>query len=238
LPYSILCLLLLAAGSDSANFILKQSDASRFPSDNSKIEIMLETYTDGKLDSKERLDVYNKGANKSLIKFLESKRKGHLVLSVDENLWVYFPSARRPIRITPIQRILGQASTGDIARLRYDTDYNPTILREEILNDRACFVLELTAKSKYSAYRKIIYWVSKSDFLPRKGDYFLISGKHFKTAYFEDYQQFGRKKLVGGIRYRSSHKPREETLIRFLSYTEKSIPEKIFHKNYLNRVRL
>jgi len=233
----ILCLLLLVTDSNQADFILKKSDSSRFATRNSKIEVLLELYADGSLVSKERLDVYNKGRNKSLVKFLDKKRNGQLVLSVGKNLWVYFPRTRKPIRITPIQRIMGQASNGDIARLSYSTDYDAVLLREENFMGKDCYVLKLDAKSRSSTYRKIIYWISKGDHLPRKAEYYLISGKHFKTATFEDYRQFGDRKLVGLIRYQGVGS-KNETVMRFLNYSEQSIPDKYFHKNYLSRVRL
>ena len=196
--------------------ILKKSDRSRLLAEHLKIELSLETYENDALDTKERLDVYNSGSANSLVRFMDKKRNGQLVLSVAQNMWIYFPRTRKPIRITPMQRLMGQASNGDIARLSYSEDYHATLLREEIYAERACYVLELTAKSKSSTYRKIHYWVEKERYLPVKADYFLISGKHFKSASFEEYRKVNGATVVGTIRYHTLATPHKETIMRFL----------------------
>ena len=230
--------LLIASGlfAQSAEEILKKSDRSRSFTNESKIELTVENYKDDVLDSSERMVVYNKGKNKSLIKLTD--RKGQLVLMVAKNMWIYFPNTRKPMRITPFQRLLGQASNGDIASLSYADDYNAIFLKEETINGEPCHVLELSAKSKASTYRKIHYWISKKKQLPVKADYFMISGKHFKTAYFEDYQTIDGRTLVGAIRFFKVGQPQNVTIMKFLSFTEKSLPNKFYNKNYLRNVKL
>jgi hypothetical protein len=48
----------------------------------------------------------------------------------------------RAVRITPIQRLLGQASYGDLAGLKFSKNYTPSIIEEK--DDVT--VLELIAK--------------------------------------------------------------------------------------------
>jgi len=40
-------------------------------------------------------------------------------------------SASRPIRISPLQRLMGQASNGDVARTSFTVDYNAKSATEE-----------------------------------------------------------------------------------------------------------
>jgi len=220
----------------NAEEILKKSDRSRLLSTESKIELLVENYKENILNSSERMVVYNKGKNKSLVKLAD--RKGQLVLTVDENMWIYFPRTRKPMRITPFQRLLGQASNGDIARLSYADDYNVLLLKEDTINDKPCFVLELSAKSKSSTYRKIHYWVSKKKYLPEKAEYYMISGKHFKTAFFENYQTINGRTLIGSMRFFKVDQPQNVTIMNFLSFNEKSLPNKYYNKNYLRNVKL
>jgi outer membrane lipoprotein-sorting protein len=220
----------------NAQDILIKSDRSRSLSGDNKIELRVENYKNEQLDSAEKMLVFNQGKNKSLVKLED--RKGQLVLTVDENMWIYFPRTRKPMRITAFQRLLGQASNGDIARLSYAEDYTATLLKEDTINDRPCYLLELTAKSKASTYRKIHYWITKKNYLPLKADYFMISGKHFKTAYFEDYQKINGKTLIGAMRFFKVDQPGNVTIMHFESFTEKSLPDKYYSKNYLRNVKL
>jgi len=230
----LLYLLLTCLCFSQAEEILKKSDRTRTFGENNKIEILMEEFEKDQLKSSERMDVYNRGRNKSLVKL--NDRKGQLVLTVDENMWIYFPKTRKPMRITPFQRLMGQASNGDIARLSYSDDYTSIILREETWKGTPCYVLELKAKSRSSTYRKIHYWVSKSEYLPLKADYFMISGKHFKSAYFEDYTVVDGSKRIGKIRFFKKDVEDQITVMRFLNIDETSLPNKFFNKNYLRKV--
>ncbi len=231
----LLMFILIGYGYNQSNDILKKSDKSRNFDEDSKIEILVETYNGKELDKSERMDVYERGENKSLVRLLG--RKDQLVLTVDGSMWLYFPNTRKPMRITPFQRLMGDANNGDIARLSYYEDYTSTLLREEKINNTRCFLLELTAKSKSSTYRRIHYWVSKDKYLPIKADYFMISGKHFKTAYFEDYHQVNGKTLLGSIRFYKVTTPNKITLMKFLSFNKSDAPNKYFNKNYLQKIR-
>ncbi len=231
----VLIFFLVGFGLGQSNEILKKSDRSRSIGEDSKIEILVETYHGDELDKSERMDVYERGGNKSLVRLLG--RKDQLVLMVNESMWLYFPNTRKPMRITPFQRLMGDANNGDIARLSYFEDYTATLIREEQVDNISCFLLELTAKSKSSTYRKIHYWVSKNNYLPIKADYFMISGKHFKTAYFENYKKVNGQTLIGSIRFYKVNTPNKITVMKFLSFSESDVPNKYFNKNYLRKIR-
>ena len=57
-------------------------------------------------------------------------------------MWIYMPTASRPIRISPLQRLMGQASNGDVARTNFATDYDA----KSVTEDGDAFVLDLVAK--------------------------------------------------------------------------------------------
>ena len=44
-----------------------------------------------------------------------------------DDMWVYLPDTSRPVRITPLERLSGDASNGDVARTNYAVDYSPSI---------------------------------------------------------------------------------------------------------------
>ena len=111
-------------------------------------------------------------------------------------MWVYLPDTSRPVRITPLERLSGDASNGDVARTNYSADYTPTIYATEKLGQTECHVLELTAKRKGATYQRILYWLRAEDARPVRAEFYLTSGKHIKSATFDDYAQIGGKMLL------------------------------------------
>ena len=76
-----------------------------------------------------------------------------------DDMWIYLPDTSRPIRITPLERLSGNASNGDVARTNYAVDYDAVYLRTETAGGAECHVLELTARRKGATYRRILYWL-------------------------------------------------------------------------------
>ena len=111
-------------------------------------------------------------------------KRGKL-LQVDHNMWYGRPDLRKPISISPRQRMSGPAVNGDIAATNYYGEYTPTLLREEKVGDEDTWVLDLVGKNKWVTYDRIVYWVSKKRLVAVKAEFYTVSGKLIKTAVFE-----------------------------------------------------
>lgn len=134
-------------------------------------------------------------ATSSVVEVLEPlSSKGSRMLQVDRNMWMTKPGLRKPIAISPRQRLTGQAALGDIAATNYAQDYDAKYLRQELVGTEMCHVLDLTAKSRQTTYDRITYWVSVRTNLAVKGDYLSLSGKRLKSAEFEH----GNRLMVKG----------------------------------------
>jgi hypothetical protein len=107
------------------------------------------------------------------------------LLQVGRNMWLSRPGLQKPIPISPRQRLSGLAANGDIAATNYAADYTPTLVRDEPVGNEVCAVLELVAKSRYSTYDRIVYWVSRDRKLGVKAEFRAVSGKPLKSATFE-----------------------------------------------------
>jgi hypothetical protein len=146
----------------------------------------------------ERLLLLKANATASLAETLEPVRfKGSKLLQIDRNMWMSRPGLRKPIPISPRQKLSGQAAQGDIASTNYAIDYQGKLLREEEVNGEPCYVLELTAINKFCTYDRITYWVSKQRLVGVKADFFSLSGKLLKSARFE----YGNQIVHGGKAY-------------------------------------
>ncbi|WP_321818290.1 outer membrane lipoprotein-sorting protein [Paraburkholderia sp. J69-2] len=112
------------------------------------------------------------------------RNKGFRILQVGRNMWIGKPGMRKPVAISPRQRLSGQAALGDIAATAYARDYAATALREESVAGEPCFVLDLSASRPNTTYDRITYWVSERSGLAVKAQFLSVSGKPLKNAEF------------------------------------------------------
>jgi len=91
-------------------------------------------------------------------------------------------------------------------------------------------VLELTARRKGATYRRILYWVRSRDAEPVQADYFLASGKQMKSATFDAYQTVRGSRMLRRMTITDRVRPAETTVIEYLSFTPKELPDRLFHQ--------
>ncbi len=231
----ILCSILTTASVAQDN-ILEKIDAFRVPYREFLVRTKIITYEKEELKETAIFDAYMNGNDKSLVVAKEYKTKGMKLLYVEENMWVQLPNSQRPIRITPIQRLMGEASNGDVARVSLADDYTAEIIGEEKVNDIACHKLQLMAKKNSATYHKIMLWVRQQDFRPVKAEYFVISGKHIKTAFFESFRPAAGRMILEKMTIYDELKKDSKTIFEYVKIEEKKIPIKYFNKNYLIHV--
>lgn len=192
--------------------------------------VKIANYRRDRLEEESQYEVYVR-TTKSYVKFLNPRDKGRSLLMLEDDMWIYIPSTSRPIRISPMQRLTGNVSNGDVARTNYAGDYEALLLREESIDGNTCYLLELTAKRKGATYPKIQYWISKTDFTPRKAEFFLTSGKNHKTALYDSFQDFRGKRLLTRMTIYDKIRREEKSVMEYLRYTPQEIPDKYFNKN-------
>ncbi len=220
-----------------ADKILQLSDVSRNGWDSYAVHTTIKNFEDGKLKDTGRFDVTIKGADKTLVKFLNADVKGEYLLMVGDDMWLYMPDTRRPIRITPLQRLMGDASNGDVARTRYAQDYSAKLLREEVLDGTPCYVLDLKAKRDGATYNHIVYWVAKGTDRPKRAEIYLTSGKHYKSISFDKYEEINGRVLLTQTTITDRLRPGRTTIMLYDSYGPRELPDKYFNKDYLDKLR-
>ncbi|WP_257310947.1 outer membrane lipoprotein-sorting protein [Geothrix fuzhouensis] len=115
---------------------------------------------------------------------LSDKEKGRAVLLRGDEMWLLLPGTKRPVKVSPQQRMMGPAAGGDVARTRFREDYSVRAVAEEPLDGRACWRLELVAKRPAISARQVVLWVAKEGSLPLKAEFRLASGRLARTARF------------------------------------------------------
>ena len=229
-----------AAGNASrhtAEEILSLSDQTRNGWDTYYVRTTIQNFEDHELKEQGLFDVSIKGTDKTLVKFLNTDVKGQYLLMRDDDMWIYMPNTRKPIRITPLQRLMGNASNGDVARTRYAVDYAATLSREENYGGVPSYVLELQAKREGATYKRIEYWVAKNTFRPLQAEVYLISGKHYKSIHFDSYEEIQGRILLTQLTIVDRLREGRSTIMKYSGYAQKDLPEKYFNKDYLEKLR-
>lgn len=229
-------LLLLAAlmalspavsATDQATDLLRRADEFRATFDTFVVRVNLTNTDAGRVVDEAEFEVSIKGEN-SLVRFLSVRSKGQSLLMRGDDMWLFLPAVARPVRITPIQRLMGNVSNGDLARLRYGTDYDATMDGEAVVDGQACDVLDLRARRKAATYQRVRYFVRKADARPLRADYFLTSGKPVKRATFSELREMAGRQVLSRVVIEDAERPASTTTIDFVTITRKALPDKLF----------
>src|SRR5205823_10776815 len=150
----------------------------RTPLDSFSIDVELTAYTPHDKAESSKFRVYGKGADRSVVEFMApSSEKGKLLLMLRDTVWIYMPTASRPIRISPLQRLMGQASNGDVARTSFTVDYVAKSVTEGEWNGRKAYVLDLGAKDSDVSYSRVLLWVDQATYEPMRADFYVVTGQ-------------------------------------------------------------
>lgn len=242
----ILALAAKAAATTDAQRILIESDAVRNPGRPFSVNVVLTEYQDGKRVDTTTMTTYSRVLEQgeqfaSLVRFVSPARDaGKLMLKSGKDLWFYDPATKSSVRLSPQQRLMGQASNGDVVTVNLARDYQATLAGDEEIQDgerqtRRTHRLELSAATDDATYARIDLWVDKVDFRPLKGHFFTDSGRLLKTVYYRRFQpQLGAERpteivIIDGLNTRSV------TLMRLSDYTGRNIPSSWFQREYLPR---
>ncbi|MBS1873240.1 MAG: outer membrane lipoprotein-sorting protein [Acidobacteria bacterium] len=234
-------LLMLAAGvapafaAVDAQALLKLSDAQRNGWSSYVLRVKITNFEAGKEDESHLYGVSRKGTEKTHVEFLSPREKGRYLLMLGDDMWIYLPDTSRPVRITPLERLSGNASNGDVARTNYAVDYDAKYLRDEKVGEAACRVLELNAKRKGSTYRRIEYWLRASDSRPVKAEFYLASGKHVKSATFDSYKQVGGATVLERMTIYDQIRKNSHSVMEYSGWTPRELPDKLFHQGRTDR---
>jgi outer membrane lipoprotein-sorting protein len=218
-----------------AEALLKRSDTYRNGWPSFMTQVKITNYESGKPDEEKLYEVSQKGTDKTYVEFMSPREKGRHLLMLGDDMWVYLPDTSRPVRITPLERLSGDASNGDVARTNYAADYAPVYLRREKMGDVDCHVLELTARRKGATYQRILYWVRVEDARPLRAEFYLTSGKRIKSATFDDYAEIGGKTLLRRFTLYDEIRHNSHSLLEYSATSARDLPDKLFYQGRSDR---
>ena len=250
--FAILAALILsfpAQATPNAQSILAASDAIRNPEKSFGLTVTLIEYRDGKQTNTNALAIYSRadasnGQFRSLMRFLSPARDaGKLMLKNGNDLWFYDPSSKSSIRLSPQQRLLGQAANGDVVTVNLAKDYHAELAGEEDIVDgerqkRHCYKLALSANTPDVTYHTVEMWVEEGSSRPVKARFFTESGRLLKTIYYRHYQRQlavdrpTETVIIDGL------DPQWVTVMRYTDYAWREVPEAWLQRDYLPRFQV
>jgi len=229
-----------------AQALLVASDAIRNPGRAFRVTVTLAEFERGSQVDASVLHTYSRtlgesGQFVSLIQFVEPLRDaGKLLLKSGSDLWFYDPSTKASVRISPQQRLMGQASNGDVVTVNFARDYKVMQATEEAVTDgekrqRAALRLSLTAAGDDATYATIEFWLDRESAAPIRARFFADSGRLLKTAFFRRYQrQLGVDRptetvIIDGLNSQAI------TIVRLADFQARNLSPAWFQRDYLPR---
>lgn len=174
---------------------------------------------------------------KSLVLYRKPvKQRGRVLLMDGPDMWIFIPGTSRALRISPAQQLVGGVSHADVARVVFNIDYDAKSV--EVVNEGGedLYKLGLTSKASNTPYRTIVLYC-KQNYEPVKAEFFSLSGKLLRTAYFENYQMVLDKMRPMSIRMISAVAASENVVLNYSDMAVKETPKSYYQPSYLNQIR-
>lgn len=250
---SLACSALSALAQDVPT-LLKAADRFRMSADNLQVETQINVINaDGTPDKERRYTVFVQANRQSLVLMQSPSEKGQKVLMLGDDFWLLMPQSQRPLRISPMQKLLGDASTGDIATLSWADDYSGKVLGVEACEPTAitlagsgaaaeaasgstqpCWHVSLNATRKGVTYQRIELWLGKARFEPLKADLYVLSDKLAKQARFV-FDRAAAPTMVTEMLLTDQVSNHKTTLVRYLTRKERQVPPEWLNPMFLVR---
>jgi outer membrane lipoprotein-sorting protein len=236
----------LALSSDATG-ILRETDAIRNPQTSFMVTVDLRNYTGKSLTGRTEVTTLSRRAGgqfQTLVHINDpSADRGKILLRNGNNLWMFDPSSQASVRISARQRLLGNASNGDVVSSNLVGDYAPTLVGEESVADgdrkeRLCYKLALKSRDKSTPYNAIEFWVDKANGRPVKGKYYTGSGNLLKVSWYRKFaNQMGASRPTEVV-IADGFDPSKITVMSMKGFQGRELPEAWFRKEHLPNFKL
>ena len=221
------------------NAMLKKADEYRMEDESSKVVSVVHLFKNNEREKTHQYHVYTRPQRQSLVISKSKVEAGQKMLMLEDNYWLVMPKSRRPIRITPMQKLLGEASVGDISTLTWSDDYQGVFEQIESVTKPDGSEIEgnkllLTAKTKGASYHTIELWLAPETDFPIKANLILKSGKIAKEAWFTEGERNGGSAVVA-MTLLDKIQPNKKTQIEYQEISPFELEEKYYNPSYLVR---
>lgn len=228
--------------------ILAASDAVRNPEFSFGLTNTITEYKNSQQTDVISLAIYSNpdvrtGQYRNLIRYISPMRDANkLMLFNGKDVWFYDPLGKASIRLSPQQRLIGQASSGDVATVNLSKDYHAVSAAEEMIFDgdqksKRSYKLAIVANTSDATYDHIDLWVEASTSKPVKAKFYSDSGRLIKSAYYRNYEKHlglewpMQTVIIDGL------DPKWVTVMQYSNILKRDVPASWLQREYLPRFK-
>lgn len=211
---------------------LTTAEQFRGPQQSFVLQGRIETIKAGRSEKMQPYQLLSGENRKSLVIFTGGTSQGQKVLLQDQQFWLQLPGSRRALRITPLQKLMGEASSGDVATLNWQQDYQ--LMAADAQSEG--IQLSLLANREGLSYQRIELWVSNTDHFPLRAEFYLPSGKQAKSARFVR-SRTGEAPRVVAMELLDKMQTRDITVLHYDKVTPRLLPARLFNPQALSTVQ-
>lgn len=221
-----------------ASRILEKADQIRFPNHGFQVDVTVTTLAPERAPDVRKYRILSKGNDRTLVLTTAPPvDRGQIMLMRDRDLWIFMPSVSQPIRLPLSQRLTGQVANGDLARANFTGDYDARLLRTETIAGEDYNVLELTAARRGVTYRRVVYWVNQRNYRPYKAEFYTVSGRLLKRAYYRKFEELGGAIRPTQLVLEDTLRAGERSVMEYIDMRQRDLPDKVFTKFYLKKLQ-
>jgi hypothetical protein len=211
--------------------IVRAVDEVRMPDgDNLLIAFSLQASQSGRTESAYSYRLRNRKGSGSLVDAVDGDQRGQRYLSTPAGYWLFTPRTRQALRLTPLQLIRGQASIGDISRMRFSSDYHAAMAAQpmQTVSGIDCWAIELRATSPQATYAAVTLYVARADGRPVRADLASAAGRRLKTVRFGAIATVSGRSLVQNTIFEDAIDTRKTTVMRLQRVEQAKTPAVMF----------
>lgn len=238
-----------SADDTQAHALLARSDEIRNPGRSFRVDVELLEYRNGVQANAMALQVFARaepGEERfgNIVRFARPVQdQGKLMLFQGKDLWFYDPESKASFRLSPQQRLMGQAANGDVLAVRLATDYSASVMGRETITDaskvsREADHLLLEARTPQAVYTRIEYWQDAATADPIKARFYSDSGQLLKTAFYRRPVESLGKARPSEVLIIDGLNANLVTLMRYSNYAWQDVPAAWMQRDFLPRFRL
>jgi hypothetical protein len=170
------------------------------------------------------IEVWRKGEDRTLVRFLGPKEQGKYLLRLGGALWFLAPGARKPVRLGPAYRLRGSATLDDVLGLHYARDYR---VDRASATDDGLVALDLAARGPGALYPAVRYVVRRDTLRPVRAEYRLPSGKVATVVEFAAWVE-GQRPYASRLLVRDALHGGAVTRVEVQDVEERAVPAGLF----------
>jgi hypothetical protein len=207
--------------------LLARADDMRLPFREGRVRVDLLTLENDCITGCSRFEVLQSDNGASRVEMLDSRARGQRALLSDRGLWLYVPSSRRVIRLTPLQRLMGNANFGDIGRMRWSGDYRIAQVKPD-LDKPGVWMFRLEAMAPTAVYADVTLRLEEKTGRPLEADFYAASGKLLKSASYDPPVVLNGREVIDAITFTGGLSVGVCTRMVMEAFREENLPEYLF----------